>query len=159
MQVSARSTTSAEEKESGLSSPDSQGELILAVEDEKKPRDFLNIVLGESGYKVLLAADGTEAVKQFTEHTNEVGLVILDMGIPGTNGEEVLSRMIAARPDIRVIAVSGLITPEARSAVMQLGAYDYMLKPYLREELLQMVRETLQSREHAESPAQAVNNP
>lgn len=158
MQMSVQHAASNRDTVSGVKSPDPQGELILAVEDDKMLRDFLNIVLGESGYRVMLAADGTEAVQRYMEHANEISLVLLDMGLPGMSGEEVLSKIVTSRPDLKVIAVGGLIRAKARSAVMQLGAHDYISKPYVGKELLDIVHDTLRSRVQAGSCAQVGNN-
>lgn len=133
--------------------PAGHGELILAVENEEMPRVFLQAVLRLGGYDVIPAADGSEAVQRYMEHVNEISLVLLDMGLPGISGEEVLSKIISTRPDARIVAAGGLIRPDARSAVIQLGAYDYMPKPYLKDELLQLVHDSLQSRAQAESCA------
>lgn len=120
-------------------------ETILVVEDDEKLRTFLLAVLGRYGYKVILAADGTEGVRKFAVHKKEIQLVLLDMGLPGMSGEKVLSMILAIQSCVKVIAVSGLIRPEVRDAAMQMGASDYMSKPYLSDELLLKVHDTLQS--------------
>lgn len=120
-----------------------RGEVILAIEDEEMLRDFLQTILGEDGYKVILAADGAEGVRKFTEHVNEISLVLLDMGLPRLSGEEVLSMIITARPDVKVIAVSGSIEPEVESGAILTGAAAYLSKPYLTNQLLQKVDNVL----------------
>lgn len=123
--------------------PKGEGETILVVEDEEKSRNFLQAVLMKSGYRVILASDGTEGVLRFTAYRNEIRLVLLDMGLPGLSGEEVLSMIHALESKTKIIAVSGLIRPEARSVVMQMGASDYLSKPYLSDELLVKLHDTL----------------
>lgn len=83
-----------------------RGELILAVEDEEMLRDFLQTVLEEDGYKVILAADGMEALRRYAEHMDEIDLVLLDMGFPKMSGDAVLAKLIALNPNVKVIAVS-----------------------------------------------------
>lgn len=142
-----------------MQSAEGHGELILAVEDDAMLRDLLRAVLGEYGYRVMVAADGAEAVEKYMDHMSEIGLVLLDMGLPKMSGEEVLSKLIASNPGVKVIAVSGLIRPEVRSAVERLGACDYMSKPYLSEDLLPKVHDVLQSGERTGSNANVGNNP
>ncbi len=139
-------------------SAEGHGELILAVEDEELLRDLLRAVLGESGYRVMLAADGTEAVEKYMEHLNEIGVVLLDMGLPKMSGEEVLSKLIASNPGVKVIAVSALTRPEVRSAVEQLGACDYMSKPYLSEDLLPKVQDVLRRGDRAGNGSKVAND-
>ena len=123
--------------------PKGEGETILVVEDEERARNFLQAVLMKSGYKVILASDGTEGVLRFTAYRNEIRLVLLDMGLPGLSGEEVLSMIHALESKTKIIAVSGLINLEARTAVMEIGASDYLQKPYLSDELLIKLHEIL----------------
>lgn len=123
--------------------PGRQGEVILVVEDEEMLRDFLQMVLEENGYKVILAADGMEGVHTFLQHMNEISLVLLDMGLPGLSGEEVLSRIISLSPGVKVIAVSGSIEPEVEEVALRIGAVDYMPKPYLMKDLLLKVDHVL----------------
>ncbi len=131
------------EKVKGSDLPKGEGETILVVEDEERSRDFLRAVLVMSGYKVILASNGTEGVLSFTAYRNEIKLVLLDMGLPGLSSEEVLSMIRALESDMKIIAVSGLINLEARSAVMEMGASDYLQKPYLSDELLIKLHENL----------------
>ena len=129
-----------------LEFPKGEGETILVVEDEEMLRDFLQAVLGENGYKVVLASDGTEAVRKFAEHMEGIDLVLLDMGLPGLSGEEVLSMILALKSRVKVIAVSGSIEPEVQSVALETGAADYLSKPYLSGELLLRVYDTLHSK-------------
>lgn len=124
--------------------PRGEGETILVVEDEEKSRIFLQAVLIKGGYRVILASDGTEGVLRFTAYRNEIRLVLLDMGLPGLSGEEVLSMIHALESNTKIIAVSGLIRPEARTAVIQMGASDHLSKPYLSDELLIRLHDMLQ---------------
>lgn len=129
-----------------LLNPEGNGETILVVEDEEKLRGFLQAILHKCGYRVLPAADGTEGVRKFAANKNEIDLVLLDMGLPGLSGEEVLSMILALQSHAKVIAVSGLIRPEVRDTAIKMGASDYLSKPYLSDELLVKVRDTLRSR-------------
>jgi DNA-binding response OmpR family regulator len=133
------------EERNGIESFKGRGEVILAIEDEEMLRDFLRTLLEESGYKVLLAADGTEGLRTYIEHMNEIHLVLLDMGLPRMSGEEVLSRLLLANPNAKVISVSGSIDPEVQDGALHNGAADYLAKPYMMKELLMKVHQTLHS--------------
>ena len=131
--------------------PKGDGETVLVVEDEEMLRDFLQAVLGENGYNVVLASDGPEAVRTFAKNVNKIQLVLLDMGLPRLGGEEVLSMILALKSCAKVIAVSGSIEPEVQSAALEIGAIDYMSKPYLSSELLNRVHDTLHSKVRMDS--------
>lgn len=120
-----------------------RGEVILAIEDEEMLRDYLETILGEDGYRVILAADGAEGVQIFMEHMHEIKLVLLDMGLPKISGEEVLSRIVSSRPETRVIAVSGYVEPEVQAGALRTGAAAYLRKPYPMDILLREVHRTL----------------
>lgn len=127
--------------------PRGRGEVILAIEDEEMLRDFLETILGEDGYRVILAADGSEGVRTYEERMQEISLVILDMGLPRMSGEDVLAQIVSLSPDARVIAVSGSIEPDVEAAALRRGAAAYIPKPYMTEELLRKVYHTLHSAE------------
>jgi DNA-binding response OmpR family regulator len=126
-----------------LGLPIDRGEVILAIEDEEILREFLQMILEENGYRVMLAADGTEGVRTFFEHINEINLVLLDMGLPGISGEEVLSKIVSKNPNAKVITVSGSVDPDVQANALQTGAADYLPKPYLTAELLLKVGRVL----------------
>lgn len=119
------------------------GEVVLAIEDEEMLRDFLKTILGEAGYNVILAADGTEGLNTYLENRNNIDLVLLDMGLPGMSGEDVLSRIVSSDPEAKVISVSGYIEPEVESGALRNGAADYLPKPYMIEDLLSKLYHTL----------------
>ncbi len=119
------------------------GELILAVEDEEMIRDFLQTILGQSGYKVILAADGMEGFQTYTQKMKEIDLVLLDMGLPGMSGEDVLSNILSMNPNAKVISTSGYIEPEVRKHALQNRAVDYLPKPYSIDDLLLKVHRSL----------------
>lgn len=124
---------------------DGRGEVVLAIEDEEIQRDFLRMALRDAGYRVMLAADGSEAVRIYLEHSNDIGLVLLDMGLPGMDGMEVLATIVGSNPNARVIAVSGSVDPEVQTAILRRGAVDYLCKPYLTKELLGKVDRVLRN--------------
>ena len=123
----------------GSESSPMHGKTILAIEDEWILSEYLQMMLGESGHKVIMAADGREGIQRYMENRGEIGLVLLDMGLPEMSGEEVLSTIVRVNPGAKVVAVSGPVEPEVQASVLKIGAADYLGKPYLAEELLRKV--------------------
>ncbi len=96
----------------------------------------LQVMLGESGYNVIMSGDGREAIQRYMENRSEIGLVLLDMGLPEMSREDVLSRIVGSNPEAKVVAVSGSIEREVKVHVLSICATDYLGKPYLAKELL-----------------------
>ena len=120
-----------------------RGEVILVIEDEEMLREVLQMILVENGYKVIMAADGREGLQTYMERMKGIDLVLLDMGLPGMSGDEVLSRIVSHNPNAKVISVSGSVDPEVQAGALQIGAADYLPKPYLMGDLLLKVDRTL----------------
>ncbi len=143
--VLPQSEQSIVEKKKEAELPHGSGELILAIEDEEPLRDFLKAILEESGYRVLVASDGTEGLKTYTKHSREIDLVLLDMGLPEVSGSEVLAELVLLNPSVRVISASGYVQPEVKTDAFVTGAMDFLPKPYLVDELLTKVQRALRA--------------
>lgn len=126
-----------------VESPNGHGEVILAIEDEEPLRDILKAILEESGYKVLLAPDGIRGLQIYRDHLNEINLVLLDMGLPEMSGAEVLAGLLLLNPHVKVISASGYLEPEVEADAFEIGALDFLPKPYKVEELLMKVHRAL----------------
>src|SRR5216684_8536143 len=113
---------------------------ILVADDEAPMRKYISSNLKVRGYDVIEAADGVEALKLVEEHV--LDLVLLDIGMPGPDGTQVLS---ALRRDthIPVIIVSARGREHDKVKALDLGADDYVTKPFGVAELLARVRATL----------------
>jgi two-component system KDP operon response regulator KdpE len=113
---------------------------ILIVEDEKPMRKLLGNNLNRSGYTVHEAADGSEALHRLSQHT--VDLVLLDIGLPGPNGLQVLE---AIRRDqhMPVLILSARGRERDKVGALNMGADDYMTKPFGVTELLARIRALL----------------
>ena len=118
-------------------------ERILVVEDEQSLRDLLKALLIPSGYKLLLAPDGVEAVNMLMSDPAPIDAILLDLNLPRMNGLEVYRNIRRLRPQAKVIIISGNITPEARQELMALGQKDFIPKPYSLEELAFRLRDLL----------------
>ncbi|MFN4326195.1 MAG: response regulator [Azonexus sp.] len=111
---------------------------ILLIEDDALLADGLARALRHSGYVVDLADNGNLADAMLTENTYE--LAILDLGLPGLDGAEVLRRLRSRRQPTPVLVLSARLAVEERVRVLDLGADDYVVKPVRLDELEARVR-------------------
>lgn len=118
----------------------SEARRILLVEDEKAIRDAVAAYLERAGYWVTPAADGQEAVDAFGQH--QFDLVILDLMLPKIPGERVC-RIIRDSSDIPIIMLTAKGEVEDRIVGLELGADDYLVKPFSPRELVARVRALL----------------
>lgn len=114
--------------------------VILIAEDEVHIRNALRRNLSNAGYDVILAADGEEAVAQFRAHA--VDLVVLDVLMPKLDGLQVC-QLIRQESDVPIIMATVLGTPSDRVAGLDLGANDYIVKPFSSRELIARIRSIL----------------
>ncbi len=115
---------------------------ILIVEDEESIRYPVTSLLNREGYLVTEACDGKEAISCLKAKAFD--LIILDLMLPHLSGEEVLRYLSQSNIDSPTIIISAKITPEDRIAGLRLGAIDYVIKPFLFEELLLKVNRLIQ---------------
>jgi len=80
---------------------------LLCVDDDPGIRQFYEILLGNSGYEVLLAVDGRDAVKIFRSRKKTIDAVITDYEMPGMNGFELASELKRSNPELPILMVSG----------------------------------------------------
>jgi two-component system copper resistance phosphate regulon response regulator CusR len=113
---------------------------ILIVEDERKTREYLQKGLGESGYVVDTAADGVDGLHLAL--TGDYDLVILDVMLPGADGRQVLRALRREKPT-PVMFLTARDEVEDRVGGLELGADDYLVKPFAFAELLARVRTVL----------------
>ena len=114
--------------------------VILIAEDEVHIRNALRRNLINAGYEVILAADGEEAVTQFRAYA--VDLVVLDVLMPKLDGLQVC-QLIRQESDVPIIMATVLGTPSDRVNGLELGANDYIVKPFSSRELIARIRTIL----------------
>lgn len=114
---------------------------ILIVEDEEKIARVLELELSYEGYEVKKALDGLEGFKQFQEQSWDV--ILLDVMLPGISGIELLRRIRANDSQTVVILLTAKSSVEDKVSGLDLGANDYVTKPFQIEELLARIRATL----------------
>jgi two-component system, OmpR family, response regulator RegX3 len=121
---------------------------ILVVDDEESYRDALSVALEREGFKVALAADGQEALDQFEE--TRPGLVLLDVMLPRISGVDVC-RELRSRSRVPIIMVTARSAEIDAVVGLEVGADDYVSKPFRLRELIARVRAAL--RRHSEEDA------
>ncbi|MCA1962131.1 MAG: response regulator [Desulfomonile sp.] len=110
---------------------------VLIVDDEERFRNTMCKLLTLHGITAATAGSGPEALKELEE--NPYDLVILDVRMPEMGGVQLLSEIRKADSDIEAIIMTGYASVDTAKELMKLGAYDYMLKPYKVEDLLEKI--------------------
>jgi two-component system cell cycle sensor histidine kinase/response regulator CckA len=118
-------------------------ETILVAEDYEELRDLARVTLESQGYRVILAADGSEAVRRFQENSEEIRLALLDVVMPILSGPEAYCQMSAIRPDLLVIFTSGHTGGEVARISDKTEGGCFLPKPYSPQILAQAVRSVL----------------
>jgi DNA-binding response OmpR family regulator len=116
------------------------GKRILVVDDDVKTTELIKLYLKRDGYRVLTAYDGVEAIRLAKE--SHPDLVVLDLMLPGLDGFEVF-RVLRSDSDVPVIMLTARTTEQDRLAGLDLGADDYVIKPFSPKELAARVRAVL----------------
>ena len=107
---------------------------ILIADDEPSIRHVLTLILTDKGYDVRAVADGEEALKELAARSYDA--LICDVRMPKVDGKEVLRRAMPQWPDLTVLVMSAYGAPDAALEAVQLGAYDYVQKPFKPEEMV-----------------------
>ncbi|MHA3770394.1 sigma-54-dependent transcriptional regulator [Verrucomicrobiota bacterium sgz303538] len=110
---------------------------ILLIEDDARAATALRQVLGEEGYDVSVVGRGDTGLEVAIQHVFET--VITDLRLPGQGGLELIRELRKAKPRLPIILMTAHGTTETAIEATKLGAYDYLLKPFEMDELLDMV--------------------
>ena len=113
---------------------------ILVVEDEQSLREPLVYQLVKEGYEVIEAADGDEAIREFKAH--EPDLILLDLMLPKRNGNDVC-QTIRQTSNVRIIMLTAKDSPIDKVVGLEIGADDYVTKPYETPELFARIKAVL----------------
>jgi len=119
---------------------------LLVVEDEESFIDALEIGLGREGFEVTVARDGQEAVSKF--ESGSFDLVLLDLMLPKMSGLDVC-RVVRSQSDVPIIVVSAKGEEVDMVLMLEIGADDYVQKPYRLRELVARIRAVLRRRERS----------
>ncbi|HOP06486.1 MAG TPA: response regulator [candidate division Zixibacteria bacterium] len=114
---------------------------ILVIDDEEMIRALARKIIERSGYEVLLAESGQDGIKLFSEHQNDIGLVILDLKMEGISGVETLRLIRQIVPNMPCIISSGQITDKDDLPEELATSVVFLQKPYRAGALAQLVDE------------------
>jgi CheY-like chemotaxis protein len=116
---------------------------VLIVEDEAPMVRLLSELLQQSGYHVVAATNGEQAIDLFRHHKDKIDLVLLDLNLPKANGADVIRALKEQRPETRIIVATGYLQPEVKEQLLQTGVMHYIHKPYLIDEVLEKLNSVL----------------
>jgi two-component system KDP operon response regulator KdpE len=119
---------------------------ILVIEDEEQLSRMLRATLIQAGYAVTLAKTGGEGLKAMLQHA--FGVILLDLGLPDMDGKDVISQARSISP-APIVVISARGSEREKIAALDLGASDYLAKPFDVGELLARIRVALRDRPEA----------
>jgi PAS domain S-box-containing protein len=149
----AASTQTASGATAGVVLPRGAGELILLVDDEAPVRDVARRVLERSGYKVLTAAEGAEAVELFVRHQSSIAVVVTDMMMPGMDGPSLVRVLRHIQPAARCVGISGIGDRATIKNLDALALAAFLIKPFTSEKLVTTIHEVLHPPADGKTPA------
>ena len=115
---------------------------VFVVDDDPELRELYREVLADEGYEVVCFESGEAMLK--TVASGEVDFVLTDLKLPGMDGIEIVRLLGQRCPNVPVVVITGHASLDTAVKAMRLGAYDYLTKPCLREELALRVKSVLQ---------------
>jgi two-component system cell cycle sensor histidine kinase/response regulator CckA len=118
-------------------------EKILLAEDEQDVREVAREFLESGGYTVIEAHDGAEALKKVEKYQGTIDLLVTDMVMPGMTGQELTTRLMESRPDIRVLYMTGYSERAAVDSARGESSMRLLAKPFSRWALLRAVHDIL----------------
>ena len=121
---------------------------IIIIEDEKNICSFIEHILEPQGYRVISANTGKEGLQYITSEHPDV--ILLDLGLPDMDGLEVLQKL-RSWSDVPVIIISARTKEQEKVSALDLGADDYITKPFGTGELMARIRTSLRH-SHAQAP-------
>lgn len=130
---------------SELEMPAGNGELILVVDDEESIRMAAKATLERFGYRVLTAIDGTDALAVYTQNEGKLDVVITDLAMPYMDGTSLIRALRKIDPNIKIAAMSGLLSEGQTVELKELSVESFLSKPYSAKSLLDLIHGLLTS--------------
>jgi two-component system, NtrC family, response regulator AtoC len=124
---------------------------VLIVDDEPNLRKILAAQLSRDGYDVLLAEDGEQGLALLREH--HIDLVVTDLKMPKVDGMTLLREALAEQPELPIVMITAHGTVDTAVEALKLGAFDYLTKPFDKDEVRQIVGKALKTRQLADEEA------
>ncbi|MGV3625414.1 MAG: response regulator, partial [Archangium sp.] len=119
------------------------GELILVVDDEAPIRAVARRTLERHGYRVMVAANGAEAVALYAQHRKDIALVLTDMTMPVMDGPATILALRSIDPEVRIVGSSGLTANGNVARAVDAGVRHFVPKPYTADVMLKVLRKAL----------------
>ncbi len=119
------------------------GELVLVVDDEESMVEVTRLVMERSGYRVVTAGDGVEAIRTYADLKEEISLVLTDLVMPFMDGPSTIRAICKLNPAARVIAWSGAGDRALIREAILAGARKFLIKPITSDNLLRSIHEIL----------------
>jgi signal transduction histidine kinase/CheY-like chemotaxis protein len=116
---------------------------ILVIEDEEMVLDVTTSMLQNLGYRVLAARSGEEALRIADSHDGQIDLALLDIILPDMGGKDIYPRLLASRPNLRVIVCSGYTLNGPAQEILKQGAQGFIQKPYTMAALSEKLSATI----------------
>jgi CheY-like chemotaxis protein len=116
------------------------------VDDESGMRNLAGAILESSGFRVLTACDGSDAIRVFERHAGEVVAIVLDLTMPAMNGEEAAVELRRVRAEVPIILSSGYSEHEVAARFAGKGLAGFLKKPYEPVELMEALQRALEGR-------------
>ncbi|MEJ2660304.1 MAG: response regulator [Desulfobacteraceae bacterium] len=129
---------------------------ILVMEDEATVAKGLEMVLSEEGYRVALAATGQDAISRFDK--KEFDLLVADLRLPDMNGMDVIKMVKEKYPRTEVVVITGYSSVGSVVTSMQLGAYDYLPKPFTEDQIKESIRGALEVKAEKQVPVARIKH-
>ena len=117
---------------------------VLVVEDDQALRRLFAVMLSAEDFEVYEAADGFAGLKALEDHPGAIHVVFTDLGLPGLGGVELISRVRAARPAVKIIGTSGFGSGDVREMVLSAGADEFFSKPFSIGDVIGKVKAMMQ---------------
>ena len=121
--------------------PKGNGEVVLVVDDEENIREITRATLEKFDYQVLTAIDGTDAVATYAQRAGDISVVLTDIAMPYMDGVAMIRALKKINPEVKTIAMSGLMSPEHTAELSDLHVKSVLSKPFTAEDLLVAVRD------------------
>src|SRR5258706_6760905 len=118
---------------------------VLIVDDEPNLRKILSAQLSRDGYDVMTAEDGEQGLQLLREH--HIDLVVTDLKMPKVDGMTLLREALREDPDLPIVMITAHGTVDTAVEALKLGAFDYLTKPFDKDEVRQIVAKALKTRE------------
>jgi len=122
-------------------------ETVLVVEDSEDLREIVDRILSKSGYQVMVAASGPDALQIARDYTGHIDLLLTDVIMPHMHGSELAPRIVESRPDLRVLYMSGFAQPALGANGTLPPGVALLDKPFTEPTLLARVRQVLEDKQ------------